>query len=70
MRIQNAQHSRNRAVVNGLIRIHRLGIVLLDEIVNAGKFADIRANFTVTGAFDSGGPLSENGAHAAAKKKK
>ena len=31
VRIERVQHAGNRAVVDGLVRVHRLGVVVLDE---------------------------------------
>src|SRR5437667_9883811 len=28
------QHARNRPVINGFVRIHRLGVILLNDVVN------------------------------------
>ena len=37
VRIEHVQHARNGAVVNGLVGVHRLGIVLLDQAVHVGE---------------------------------
>ena len=69
MGIQDPQHSWDSAVIDRLIRVHRLGVILLDEVINLGEFTQIVANFTVTGAFDGSSSLSEYGTHETAKKK-
>src|SRR5438034_236526 len=33
------QHARNRAVVDGLIRVHRLGVILLDNVISLRELA-------------------------------
>src|SRR6266850_6017661 len=39
VRIEHAQHAGNGPVVDGLLRVHRLGIVLLHQLVNLRKGA-------------------------------
>src|SRR5215469_1010988 len=68
MRIKNAQHPGNSAVVNRLVGIHGLGVVLLYDVVNLGELLDVVADFAITGALDSRATLAEYGTHATAKK--
>src|SRR6202142_4670285 len=37
VRIQHMQHAGDGAVVNRLVRIHRLGIILLDYVIDLGE---------------------------------
>ena len=39
VRVEDMQHARNCAVVNGFVGVHRLGVVLLDDAVDLGKAA-------------------------------
>ncbi len=50
VRIQHAQHARNRPVVNRLIGVDGLGIVLLDDFVNLRKAAQAVADVAVAGS--------------------
>ena len=46
VRIEHVQHARDGAVVDGLVRIYRLGVVLFHHVVNSGELvqavADVR----------------------------
>ncbi len=49
VRIEHVQHARDRAVVDGLVGIHRLGVVLLDEGVDVGELLEAVADVGVAG---------------------
>ena len=42
MRIEHAQHARNGALINGLVYVHRVGIVVLHHVQNPRKVPDGR----------------------------
>ena len=49
VRIEHPQHAGNRPVVDGLVRVDRLGIVLLHHVVNIGEAAQAFAHVAVAG---------------------
>ncbi|HWX56657.1 MAG TPA: hypothetical protein VN176_18895 [Verrucomicrobiae bacterium] len=57
MRIEHVEHSRDGSVVNGFVRIDQIGVVLLDEVVNLRKLAEVVANIAVRSAGDAAGPV-------------
>src|SRR5207302_610614 len=62
VRIEDMQHARDSAVIDGLIRIYRLGIVLLDQVIDGGKIAQTVANvIAVRDAGASSDALPEDG---------
>ena len=69
VRVERVQHPGDRAVVNGLISIHRLGVILLDESVNIGEL--LKAVLDVGVAGDRrllAGALGEQDAQKSARK--
>ena len=44
VRVEHMQHARDGAVVDGLVRIHRFGVVLLDDVVHRGELAQAVAD--------------------------
>ena len=48
MRIEHVQHAGNRAVVNGLIGIHRLRVILLHHVVDCGELAQAVADIRIS----------------------
>ncbi len=37
VRIERVQHARNRAVIDGLVRVDRLGVVVLDDLIDLSE---------------------------------
>ena len=50
VRVERVQHARDGAVIDGLVRVHRLGIVLLDDVVHLGKGVQVVAHIAVPAA--------------------
>src|SRR6516225_7400172 len=48
VRVEYPQHSRNGSVIDGLVRIHRLRVVLLHDFIHLGETAHAVANVAVT----------------------
>src|ERR1700722_20174623 len=48
VRIEHVQHARNSAVVDGLVRIHRLGVVLFDNVIDSGELTKAVTHIGVT----------------------
>ena len=48
VRIKRVQHARDGSVVNGLIRVHGLGIVLFDNLVHLSELLQAVTNVRVT----------------------
>src|SRR5581483_3548550 len=40
VRVEHMQHARNGAVVNGLIWVHRLGVILFNDVINFGELLE------------------------------
>ncbi len=49
VRIERVQHARNRSVIDGLVGVHRLGVVVLDQGVNVGELLQAVLNLGVAG---------------------
>ena len=47
VRIEGVQHARDGPIIDGFIRVHRLGVVLLDNVVDLGKRLQAVTNISV-----------------------
>ena len=65
-RIEHAQHAGDGAVVDRLVRVDRLGIVLLDNVVHLGKGAETVANVVIRGLRAAADALAVHRAQEAA----
>jgi len=71
MGIENAKHSRNRAVIDGLVGVHGLGVIVLDEGVDVGELLKAILDLGVAGDGRLlAGTLGEQNAQKSASKEK
>ncbi len=66
MRIQHVQHAGNGAVVDSFVRIHRLGIILLDNVIDPAELLQALADIGVAVVSGSGILLGEEHSHETA----
>src|SRR5262249_9049882 len=60
VRVENPQHSRNRAIVDSFVGLYRLGIVLFNGLVDLRELTQIIADIAVTVVAVCAGTLGEN----------
>ena len=70
MRIERVQHSRDRPVVDGLLRVHGLGIVGLDDLVHLSELLQAVFNVGIAGCGCLGVLLRQQHADKATKYEK
>ena len=67
VRIEHAQHAGNGAVVDGLVRVHWLGVVLLHDVVNLGEGAQAVAHIGIAAGSGRADLLPEQGSQEPTK---
>ena len=73
VRIERVQHARNRPVVDGLIRVHRFGVVVLNQRIDVGELLQAVLNVRVAREDDDCWPerwAKQNPQKAAGKQRK
>ncbi len=65
MRVEHVQHAGDGAVEDGLVGIHLLGVVLLDDVIHFGELLQAAADLRVGGE-PAAGDLAEEDAEPAA----
>src|SRR4029077_586697 len=66
VRVERVQHAGNRAVIDGLVRVDRFGVVVLDDLVDLGELLQAVLDIGVVTPRRVRTPLREEHAETAA----